>query len=502
MEAALIEVKQYILSKVSTCNTNPIYLYISFPTVGHHHAEASRSASVEMLKFTPRGSYDQHAAASENSTDLRHIPGATHFMQNPIYGKHDPLSLSREAEYPQNGVIPDLGISAYDALTLPNDKTGSYKRGRANTAFMASNLSPANIQQCDSQSATGIQQYTSQSEVHTHKHSNGYANGHREVQDMCYHDNDHFESTESSSGSSLVHIIPEPDTDRSYDRRVSQALQSIDDAVAGYSGVPVPPPLPPSFLPPPDHAASLQVKRLNWETHNPDEIDKTVWGQWKTTDQLDIEVMVEYLELPQQFSTVKKASPAKQEKAVRRKILHDKKAFNTSIVLASVNIPNVSSSQERDEFIEKALLNVEIQTDEGAEGIITPHLLEQLLQYAPDQDERISETMDQLSADAKHYAAEDSFQEVMEHFVCSAEDAMQHLKRLQSDTEEQVSRMLVYLGEKAKSADSKTIFSTISTFLAKFDNSHRLYVRKIEADLLSPRSPGSDVSQFIGGLSS
>jgi len=78
---------------------------------------------------------------------------------------------------------------------------------------------------------------------------------------------------------------------------------------------------------------------------------------------------------------------AKQEKAVRRKILHDKKAFNTSIVLASVNIPNVSSSQERDEFIEKALLNVEIQTDEGAEGIITPHLLEQLLQYAPDQDE-------------------------------------------------------------------------------------------------------------------
>lgn len=86
MEAALIEVKQYILSKVSTCNTNPIYLYISFPTVGHHHAEASRSASVEMLKFTPRGSYDQHAAASENSTDLRHIPGATHFMQNPIYG--------------------------------------------------------------------------------------------------------------------------------------------------------------------------------------------------------------------------------------------------------------------------------------------------------------------------------------------------------------------------------------------------------------------------------
>jgi len=72
--------------------------------------------------------------------------------------------------------------------------------------------------------------------------------------------------------------------------------------------------------------------------------------------------------------------------------------------------------------------------------------------------------MDQLSADAKHYAAEDSFQEVMEHFVCSAEDAMQHLKRLQSDTEEQVSRMLVYLGEKAKSADSKTIFSTISTF--------------------------------------
>lgn len=66
-----------------------------------------------------------------------------------------------------------------------------------------------------------------------------------------------------------------------------------------FESVPVPPPLP-------DASAPLQVKRLNWETHNPEQIDKTVWGRWKSTDHLEIGDLVESLELAQQFSTVKK----------------------------------------------------------------------------------------------------------------------------------------------------------------------------------------------------
>lgn len=79
---------------------------------------------------------------------------------------------------------------------------------------------------------------------------------------------------------------------------------------------------------------------------------------------------------------------AKQEKkAMKRKILHEKKAFNTSIVLASLNIPDVSTSEQRDEYIEHALLRVEVQLEDESNGVITPHLLQQFLQYAPDKDE-------------------------------------------------------------------------------------------------------------------
>lgn len=108
--------------------------------------------------------------------------------------------------------------------------------------------------------------------------------------------------------------------------------------------------------------------------------------------------------------------------------------------------------------------------------------------------------MGHLSTAAKHYTAEDRFQEVMEHFVGSAEDRIQQLVRLQVDTREQYDSMLVYLGEKASSTDSKTIFSTISQFLNKFGNCHRLYVLKAEADLMSPRSATSDAAQFISAL--
>lgn len=84
--------------------------------------------------------------------------------------------------------------------------------------------------------------------------------------------------------------------------------------------------------------------------------------------------------------------------------------------------------------------------------------------------------------------------------MCSAEDSIQHLVRLQADTGEQYEGMLTYLGEKIHSPDSKSIFSIISTFLTKFDNSHRAYVRRIESNSVSPRSPYSDASKFISSL--
>lgn len=114
--------------------------------------------------------------------------------------------------------------------------------------------------------------------------------------------------------------------------------------------------------------------------------------------------------------------------------------------------------------------------------------------------QQISDTMNHLTAEAKHYTVEDRFQDVMEHFVGTAEDRIQHLVRLQADTNAQYHCMLTYFGEKPDTVDSKTIFTSISRFLTRFDNSHKLYIRKIEADLLSPRSPTSDAAQFISAL--
>ena len=54
-------------------------------------------------------------------------------------GKHDPISLSREAEYPLNGALPDPGISGFDFITMPEHTTDSYRRGRQNSAFVTSN---------------------------------------------------------------------------------------------------------------------------------------------------------------------------------------------------------------------------------------------------------------------------------------------------------------------------------------------------------------------------
>ena len=109
--------------------------------------------------------------------------------------------------------------------------------------------------------------------------------------------------------------------------------------------------------------------------------------------------------------------------------------------------------------------------------------------------------MNHLSTEAKHYTVEDRFQEVMEHFVGSAEDKIQQLVRLQVDTNEQYEGMLRYLGERPEHTDSKTIFSTISQFLTKFDNCHRLYVQRIATDAaLSPRSPTGETAQFISEL--
>jgi len=38
-----------------------------------------------------------------------------------------------------NGGVSDPGISAYDTITMPQNTTDSYKRGRANTAYVSTN---------------------------------------------------------------------------------------------------------------------------------------------------------------------------------------------------------------------------------------------------------------------------------------------------------------------------------------------------------------------------
>lgn len=49
------------------------------------------------------------------------------------------MSLSREAEYPLNGAVADPGISGFDFITMPENTTDSYRRGRQNSAFVTSN---------------------------------------------------------------------------------------------------------------------------------------------------------------------------------------------------------------------------------------------------------------------------------------------------------------------------------------------------------------------------
>lgn len=88
----------------------------------------------------------------------------------------------------------------------------------------------------------------------------------------------------------------------------------------------------------------------------------------------------------------------------------------------------------------------------------------------------------------------------MEHFVCSAEDSVQRLVRLQADTSEIYDTMIVYLGEKPDSTEGKQIFSIIQTFLNKFDQARQRLAE--DSCLLSPRTPTSDAAMFISGLNS
>ena len=53
---------------------------------------------------------------------------------------------------------------------------------------------------------------------------------------------------------------------------------------------------------------------------------------------------------------------AKQDRtSKKKKILQAKKAFNMSIILASLNSLNNKSTEERDKRVEQALLQVEVQ---------------------------------------------------------------------------------------------------------------------------------------------
>ncbi|KAK2185328.1 hypothetical protein NP493_240g05013 [Ridgeia piscesae] len=165
-----------------------------------------------------------------------------------------------------------------------------------------------------------------------------------------------------------------------YQMKAMNAIQALDDAVANETGSeteqmvappapPAPPPLPPG-LPPSVGAVEMKVKRLNWE-----KIDvvheNSVWAQMGDTD--DLEDIVKYLELEQQFSTKRnRVSESFRDRKNEVVIISPKKAYNISILLGHMRMSVAD--------IRQALTQMD-------ESILTPELLKQMLAYAPDANE-------------------------------------------------------------------------------------------------------------------
>lgn len=116
--------------------------------------------------------------------------------------------------------------------------------------------------------------------------------------------------------------------------------------------------------------------------------------------------------------------------------------------------------------------------------------------------QEISDLINRLTASGSATPADpdDQFSEIMLSFLSTAEEKVAQLQTLQIKTQDKFTSFLRYVGEKVDSADSKAIFSTIHAFLTKFDHCQQQYLEKVEADLLSPRSPTGDTARFLSAL--
>ncbi|XP_064631791.1 delphilin-like isoform X3 [Lineus longissimus] len=197
----------------------------------------------------------------------------------------------------------------------------------------------------------------------------------------------------SSAGSDVKSLLSSQD---SFIEKAKDAIQALDDAVAAESDddsndsqkdtirgnvpmPPPPPPLPPVPPPLPKHLKSEQkenypmyVKRLNWEKLDISDMKETVWGQLGDTGYL--QDVVKYLELEHKFSTKRTEIVSKATRVNKNQvnILNAKKAYNTSILLGHLKM-SVSD-------LKNALYRMD-------EEIFTPELIQQMLAYAPNEEE-------------------------------------------------------------------------------------------------------------------
>ncbi|ELU10762.1 hypothetical protein CAPTEDRAFT_223619 [Capitella teleta] len=173
----------------------------------------------------------------------------------------------------------------------------------------------------------------------------------------------------------------------SFHAKALNAIKALDDVVAGenanmshdgaaqLSPLPPPPPPPPAPpLPPPPPITSkevgMSVKRINWEKFDKVQ-ENTVWAKIGDIEELDD--IVRYLELEQQFSTKQtKVADSFKDRKSEEYIISPKKAYNISILLGHMKMPVAD--------IKQALLTMD-------DTKLAPEMLKQILAYIPDTNE-------------------------------------------------------------------------------------------------------------------
>ncbi|KAK6170562.1 hypothetical protein SNE40_018927 [Patella caerulea] len=166
---------------------------------------------------------------------------------------------------------------------------------------------------------------------------------------------------------------------------------SVRSAPLAPPAPPPPPPAPPApkpFTAGSNQTVQMNVKRINWEKLNSNNVNNTVWQQLDDSELNDI---VKYLELDQQFST-KTVKTGIGEKKPEIYILSPKKSYNISILLAHMKM-SISEMKQ-------AMFLMD-------EEILTPELLKQLLAYSPNKQE--IEQYDKFKGDFEGLSKADQF---------------------------------------------------------------------------------------------